>query len=897
MLSLFRNVNADYVNLDNYYTYSYDSDVYIYDSLVPIRFSFNHVPTYNEYLEQLSIFINIAKYYSASGLAKIAQFYKHAHHLEFISKTCKELEAFEKYFGKPYSFSTVNCNITYNTAFEALISPWGYKSEVTSAITKLLEKLQEFPSAFKPAIRKSTLRRSPEYGRSKRSIPIDSGFSDSHHHRHKHRIHCPNCVNTKCGEICKNQEALDREIRFYGYYKKPNETLYDLLLHFSTMLNETLYNSCYHIRRFNTHILTADHCELLQHITNKRSKRWDASSVCGWPAVSSFSKLLGGECYSTPSADKLKLNLNKLNEGLGHTTEALVNMEAELSLFSGTALEHYHQIQHINDRLTLLNRDMVETFKSFEDEDRDELFNQYLYNQLFFLNQVLLSMQVHYDHLLSSLTLSTISSSLSTDFDYPDSFITKLDQLNLVTLVSSPSRGISHGLTFTGVTSYNNIINDFELEMLVPVVYKNLLHKGQLYNPVRILNIRGLQIQINDTCYHNSFAGRALCDLTRDLCYDMNMLTSCLKAVNSIYFCHRNLLSNTPPISFKRDVISCDQLSPTYIYPSGVYTPASYLINQYSCTGFQSIKTFSTLPGQFITLSCDYNYAIDGVFGKHTISLCDTFCDTSSIDAYYSKKLDPEKLLFEKQYNTTIVQLPEINFNKELLTSFSTHNFINSLNYTPLSLADNSEVFKDKFNSLSKNVENKIVQTANLVKQLDKSIDEIAFDKQEYFPYWFHIIHALVTLFTVFLAFRKTYTPYKLALASLFFVAMIGNVDARVKFPGNCTVSADIRSCKLGNYDNCTLINNANLCGCNYDNSLTPVEDYGECVSPHFAKSMYDSAKIYYNIPENLIITLCSITISLLCFIIIYLFRVFGFKVLFNRSPVSAISTIKYRKA
>lgn len=78
--------------------------------------------------------------------------------------------------------------------------------------------------------------------------------------------------------------------------------------------------------------------------TNIRAKRWDASSVCGWPLVSSGAKLVGGECSISPQLEQLKGVLSMSHDIVLNNVDLIDKLGKKLTLSDSRAQNNYRML-------------------------------------------------------------------------------------------------------------------------------------------------------------------------------------------------------------------------------------------------------------------------------------------------------------------------------------------------------------------------------------------------------------------------------------------------------------------------------------------------------------------------------------------------------------------------
>lgn len=116
--------------------------------------------------------------------------------------------------------------------------------------------------------------------------------------------------------------------------------------------------------------------------TNIRAKRWDASSVCGWPLVSSGAKLVGGECSISPQLEQLKGVLSMSHDIVLNNVDLIDKLGKKLTLSDSRAQNNYRMLLE----LVNVTQHHSNSFDMFF--NREEALNNTVHSYTFFLLQV-----------------------------------------------------------------------------------------------------------------------------------------------------------------------------------------------------------------------------------------------------------------------------------------------------------------------------------------------------------------------------------------------------------------------------------------------------------------------------------------------------------------------------
>lgn len=517
----------------------------------------------------------------------------------------------------------------------------------------------------------------------------------------------------------------------------------------------------------------------------------------------------------------------------------------------------------------------------------------------------------HYNGLLTSIGITRDDDYFISDFEIPADLLTLLHNKKLKLVVDDKRRFIFNKIEFHKTFLHDLV--DFSLEVLIPVT-SDTIKNG------RVLAIRGLGLVDGDKCYRSSFSGSALC--FTDGCYDVKELTTCYISRGKNYYCDKNLLRNTPKIQFNLQRVECSEMSTIFIPPDGFYFSKRTTIMARDCAATEWKTYGSYLPGTFVSVPCSATYKID----ESEYQLCGRICEDKQYIAtktysdagfslvekgplaqsllYTQQQYNDLKILIQNSTLDEVASRPKINItllreeadlrfqnlDKDLKAYSDQVKNIPEMSKTLAETTAETQKLRDavngKLDELDHGVAKDIKKTKDSTKVLQRQIDNLEFNVSEGgLPLWLIIVHLIVTiLIVVYLFFTGCSRgglplPYKMLLVAIL-LGMASGSEAK-KFPGNCTDMEHIRACKVGRYDNCTLVNwdfEANnviatplsKCGCSHDGAQTAWDEFEECINPNWYQRAWAGVS---NAMTNLEITNLIFTITLFLLVIFLWFR------------------------
>lgn len=274
----------------------------------------------------------------------------------------------------------------------------------------------------------------------------------------------------------------------------------------------------------------------------RRVRRWDSSFSCGLPLVSSFTKLIGGECEFNQNIDDVKTSLSEVNGLLGSQNVVLSNFHKVFNI------EHLH-VNHLTTALNntnaalrslsiLTDNFIKDSTSAISNLTQTVLCNSYNIHANFLntrLSQVLDSFDTNYNRFLALFTIDKSAGK------FPGFSLSTFAQVELISygVIVNPraSKFIMLGTERTSVRGYSELT----FNGLLPLVNNMTLGDevdGYIidYEPLYVVKDQSVY------CYKGSYTGLALCYANGLKCLDFKYLNSCLKSLNGEYFCARNYL-------------------------------------------------------------------------------------------------------------------------------------------------------------------------------------------------------------------------------------------------------------------------------------------------------------------------------------------------------------------
>jgi len=611
--------------------------------------------------------------------------------------------------------------------------------------------------------------------------------------------------------------------------------------------------ACTELGYFNTSILyvdlgaITDRYPLSQFDKKSRNKRWDSSFTCGWPLVSSFTKLVGGECEMTTDISAVKTSLNTLNTMVGQQNVVLDNFHKSF------VIEH-KQVYKLATELMLVNKNLKQLTtltKSFIVDANDAMANitqsiicnsininaNYLNSKLL---QIVDTFDSNYNRFLAMFTIDKNNDNL------PNFSLTSFASSQLLKYgVFTDFRHAKFIVLNTERTLIDNF-SEIKFNGLLPLNDNITIDdKPDGY----ILNFENLYMTDNkNSCLTSSFSGLALCTTTLNRrCMKVEYLTSCIKSSVGDYYCARYIIDFLPYIRFHIRKTTCSNLYDKFDVPDGLYSGRNLELIAQPCQGSSKEPFNLTLiSGTYTTLPCGYTYETNYSF--EPLRFCRSDCAVESVEDIYHyvppiiteiinsiKTLDRSSVGVNTQsYQTNLLTIQDkITEYTNNLTKDYTYDFNSYYNQSE------AEIITEKLSDSKVIIDNIQVTTRILDKQID-SIQTIR-DEGAHFGLLtiLHLVLTMVLTAVVITLNKRLHNRYdKLSVMT---IILLLPTLAFGKFTSNCTSQSEVQVCRMGKYDACHLINSTSYCFCAPTNNHTIWSDYDDCVAPGLAITTWNS--------------------------------------------------------
>lgn len=481
---------------------------------------------------------------------------------------------------------------------------------------------------------------------------------------------------------------------FSTYFPTVNQTCFDKL--YSKVVGPSLEMTCDYVVPI-----------VSNKIHEKPSLTWDASATCGWPLVSSFMKVLGGECEGG-DINELKNTLSDIQKYSAENTALISALEDQVKILNERMNNQYENVQKLADTI---QRDVMSQLKTFAKE--------------------MTSMQDAIDSNTRSIIYLGLAMRLYESLvDYRLAYIETINTFQF---------GQKYGNT--GEIPISDQLRDSlaEIGYVIPLLSDVVPHT---YSVVRYLEVSGsgyynLEIDVNipvvkstfdNSTYHSAqltplpmatdggylihrYSGKSIC--SDEFCYKSSADGFCYPDTNH-YYCLRSYIDGLQPIGDDYQTTKTSGINPIYVPPNTIYFPESeveLLVHTYDDNVDRNLKS---VAGSIYYASCNSSISYTNHAEKqitidiskqlscnNLASLSNVYLLTSTstdIDKHYINITGPAFDAYAKRRHDELEKL----FND---TVYANHTWVLDPNGTDI-------VLRDQFDALSKKI------TDGLAKQL-----------------------------------------------------------------------------------------------------------------------------------------------------------------------------------
>ncbi len=451
-------------------------------------------------------------------------------------------------------------------------------------------------------------------------------------------------------------------------------------------------------------------------LPHKRTRRWDASQVCGWPLISTAAKLFGGECTTNVDVTALKQNLRDMQYFAENNTNLISNLQHQLEIVNARTNLHYEQLQqlvlaiheHQNSFIVNLNN-LVAEIQDQEKAQSDRIgLNSIIIsytNSLFRVYQTLVDYRFAYIEILNSI---------EQHYHYPSSHFQHLDPEILKRLEAvGYTIPIHEGLVpyayskvrYDLVPGYKFF--DLSFDVFIPVI-KTAMVTSYVDEKFFYSNLSPLPLGVDaNNSIFSTYIGPAICNQER--CFSTPINGFCREGEN-YWYCSREYFETlheirpvyTRPLPHTSDVV--------FVPPHTVY----FVRNTTYILGMLNYKAFA---GTVLILTCDSVFKT-----PHTPTITThSYLDCTNIttkSAFISDNPEPFIPIVD------IAKLEQLYFNTTLPTlKLNTQSFNYTLNITDDAILSQQydklkQEFNEKISQLS--IENlRILQQIHSMKAVE----------------------------------------------------------------------------------------------------------------------------------------------------------------------------------
>ncbi|BAN58309.1 putative spike glycoprotein [Dak Nong virus] len=343
--------------------------------------------------------------------------------------------------------------------------------------------------------------------------------------------------------------------------------------------------------------------------SQKRTKRWDSSYVCGWPLVSSAAKFLGGECTTNIDIGSLKSSLTAIQNFSYANTELIHDLQSQLSVVNARTNLHYNQLQqlvsaindhqakYVNDINNLINH-IQNTTNTLENRINVNSIIMSYTNSLFRVYQNIVDYRFAYIETLSSI---------QQHYHFPSEHLhafnvplqSKLKEHGFKIPIIESNIPYSYGkvryLNVTGINFY-----DLEFDIYIPVI--KLIHEkdSNFYHST----LSALPIGINTSLVtYNTYQGNAIC--TDTYCLESPISGFCREG-ESYWYCGQHYIRTLHKITSL-------YTKPTKFTESAMFIPPHTMYFVHNTTySLNYGSSLQALAGSILMLTCNSTVQIPG---------------------------------------------------------------------------------------------------------------------------------------------------------------------------------------------------------------------------------------------------------------------------------------------